>query len=205
MLLSIMSFKTEEASPSKSWVFSNRPDALSWLTIQSGLKILIAQLQPCLPRSMWLPVFLDADDEIFIYTDETPGPVGLPEAFVELCDIDEETTIDTNPYHLALRKLAPLLELKPSLATFVKLIAFMGRIAPAFTRLLLAKDARALLIISYWFALMCSVDLWWVHGRVQSECVAICMVLEGHPDNRIRQLLRYPASVCGYTITSKAV
>lgn len=198
MLLAIMSFTNEDPEPSKSWVFSNRPEALNWLTIQTGLKSLLIQVEPYLQNSMWLPVFLDADDEVGTFANDQPGPAGLPKAFVELCEIGDATTVHNNTYHLPLCCLAPLLQIEPGLAAFVKLITFMGRLTPAFKQLLLDKDARALLILSYWFALMCRVDLWWIHRRVKSECIAICMVLQGHPDHRIRHLLQFPAQACGY-------
>lgn len=79
----------------------------------------------------------------------------------------------------------------------------MGRLLPDFVNLLAAKEPRALLIMSYWLALMCtSVDEWWVGPRVTLECRAISMYLEACGDRRIIELLDFPARSCGYKVTS---
>ena len=86
----------------------------------------------------------------------------------------------------------------------------MGRIRPEFYALLRTRDPRALVILAYWFALMCGggggggggVRQWWIVGRVKSECVAICSYLKHNhccatDDPRIRALLHFPARLCG--------
>jgi hypothetical protein len=77
---------------------------------------------------------------------------------------------------------------------------FMGRLLPEFTNLLLQKDTKALVILSYWLAKMCSVKLWWIRSRVRLECMAICMYLENSDDSRILKLLESPAESCGYLL-----
>lgn len=77
---------------------------------------------------------------------------------------------------------------------------FMGRLEPPYLDLLLRKDPAALLVLSWWLALMCKVDEWWAETRVRSECTAICMRLENSEDPRILRLLEFPASCCGYLL-----
>lgn len=204
MVLAIMSFSAEEFNPSKSWVFSPEPSAMNWLSIQSGLKSILIETKPYLHHSIWIPVFEESDDEEGTYADERPGTVGLPNEWVDLCEIDARSTVENNPYHAPVRLLAPLLNIEPGIHTFSKLVPFMGRIRLEFFQLLQSKDPRALLIISYWFGMMCSVEQWWILDRVRSEGIAICMFLEGHPDPRIRALLECPARACGYSSTSFA-
>ncbi len=195
MLLSRQSFNSSSPS-SSSFVFApagpQTATALNWLTVQSGVKSLLIAFQPHIPTSIWFPVFMDSDDREGTFFDEHPGADDLPPAFAALCNITPTSTIRNNPYHAPLRLLAPLLRLEPGLQTFTKLITFMGRIPIEFQHLLKEKDARALLILAYWLALMSRIDQWWIVGRARSECQAICTFLWDKSDERIRGLLRFP-------------
>ena len=72
----------------------------------------------------------------------------------------------------------------------------MGRMDARFHGLLIEKDARALLLFSYWLALMSKVEQWWIVGRVRNECVAICRFLTNDSDPRLRALLEFPVNMC---------
>lgn len=199
MLLSTITFSTEECKPADSWIFSSDPTRLSWLLGQSGLRyileaITIDQLQ----RSIWFEAFQESDDEDYTFNNNSPGLEGLHPGLAELCDIDETTTEESNPYHWPLRMLSPMLPLKADRNNFSKLIPFIGRLEPAYIKLLQEKDPRALLILSYWLGKMCEEKQWWIYSRVSSECFAICMFLEHNEDTRILNLLQYPAEKCGY-------
>lgn len=89
------------------------------------------------------------------------------------------------------------LRVEACIEAFNKLITFIGRIEPAYYSLIKARDARALLIMSYWIAQMCHVPLWWIRSRAVSERTAIVTFLAEHPDARVRELLDFPRSVLG--------
>ncbi|OAX85614.1 hypothetical protein ACJ72_00028 [Emergomyces africanus] len=197
MLLGVPAFSAEEYKPENSWLFSSDPKALNWLLLQSGLKYLLKFTGPYLPQSIWYQVFMESNDPIF--ENHRPGAEGLHPGLAELCNIDETTTEESNPYQWPLRMLSPLLDLEPS-KNFTKITAFMGRLLPKFTSLLQRKDPRAVLILGYWLAKMCQENHWWMHPRVHAECVAVCMFLENSPDPRILKLLEYPAEHCGYVL-----
>ena len=72
----------------------------------------------------------------------------------------------------------------------------MGRIDAHFHGLLIEKDTRALLLFSYWLALMSKVEQWWIVGRARHECVAICRFLRNDSDTRLRALLEFPINMC---------
>ncbi|OAX79274.1 hypothetical protein ACJ72_06410 [Emergomyces africanus] len=199
MLLSTITFSTEEYKPADSWVFSSDPTRLSWLLGQSGLRcILEAISKGQLQQSIWFEAFQESDDENQTFNNNSPGMEGLHPGLAELCGIDEMTTEDSNPYHWPLRMLSPMLPLKADRGNFAKLITFIGRLEPAYTKLLQEKDPRALLILSYWLGKMCEEKQWWIYPRVSCECFAICMYLEHNEDPRILNLLQYPAERCGY-------
>ncbi|EEH23331.2 hypothetical protein PABG_05542 [Paracoccidioides brasiliensis Pb03] len=199
MLLSTVIFAADECNPSDSWIFSSDPTKLSWLLGQSGLQyILEAVSEEQRRQSIWLKVFQEYDDADCSSRCNTPGLDGLHRGLAELCEINETTTGETSPYHWPLRLLSPMLSLRPDGGNFSKLIPFMGRLDPAYTSLLQKKDPRALLILSYWLGKMCEEKQWWIYSRAHSECFAICMYLEHSEDERIVNLLRYPAERCGY-------
>ncbi|OJD25157.1 hypothetical protein ACJ73_03474 [Blastomyces percursus] len=198
MLMGVLSFSAEEYKPEDSWLFSSDPKALNWLLLQSGLRHLLKFTAPYLPHSIWFDVFMESNDPIF--ENHQAGAEGLHPDLAELCEIDETTTEEPNPYHWPLRMLSPLLELEPTRANFTKITAFMGRLLPDYTSLLEKKDPRAVLILGYWLAKKCQENHWWMHPRVHAECTAVCMFLENSPDPRILKLLEYPAEHCGYLL-----
>ncbi|TKA62933.1 hypothetical protein B0A55_12314 [Friedmanniomyces simplex] len=127
----------------------------------------------------WMPVLRKGNDRCRTYTSQLPGIDGLPPALVRVCALDELSSSANNEYHSILRMLTPLLRLERSVEHFTKLIAFGGRSFSLFRPLLQRRDAKALLLLSYWIALLLQLDQWWLN------------------DTAIHALLPFPAS-CGY-------
>jgi hypothetical protein len=200
LMLSALAFSAEEYRPAGSWVFSSDPTALNWLTLQCGLRCILAYTGPYLKQSIWYNAFMESDDEHHTLDNHTPGREGLHPELADLCEIDESTTEENNPYHWPLRMLSPLLKLDSSRENFDKFTTFTGRLLPEFINLLLQKDHKALVILSYWLGKMCVLKHQWFHSRFSSECVAICMYLEDSDDSRILKLLEFPAECCGYLL-----
>ncbi|RHZ45117.1 Zn(II)2Cys6 transcription factor domain-containing protein [Aspergillus thermomutatus] len=200
LLMTVHSFALEEYNPRRSFVFSDDPGALSWLTLQGGLRHLLGLTQPWLCISMWWEIFMASREETQAFGDHGPGRVGLHPELADICGIDDTATEESNPYLWPLRMLTPLLQAERSIKSFSKYTNFMGRLLPSFWAQLAKKDPPALIILSWWLALMDSVRLWWAENRVRSECAAICMYLENSEDPRILKLLEFPAEVCGYLL-----
>ncbi|EGE82891.2 C6 transcription factor [Blastomyces dermatitidis ATCC 18188] len=201
MLLGTIIFSSEECKPANSWIFSSDPTRLSWLLGQSGLRYILEAVSiQQLQQSIWFEAFMESDDENHSFNNNSPGREGLHPELADLCEIDETTTEESNPYHWPVRMLSPMLPLKADRNNFGKLITFIGRLEPVYTKLLQEKDPRALLILSHWLGKMCEEDQWWIYHRVSSECFAICMFLEHNEDPRIVNLLQYPAEKCGYVL-----
>lgn len=95
---------------------------------------------------------------------------------------------------MVLRLLTPLLNLPPDPENFTVLMAFCGRTWPHIKPLVERRDPRALLLLSYWFALLKQIDQWWVVQRAKFECVAVVRYLSELQDPKISRLLAYPAS-----------
>lgn len=199
ILLSALMFSTEDIDPKNSWLFSPDPEALNWLEIQSGLRGLLGAIGTgfhC--QSIWWPVFIEARDSGETFEDHRPGTVDLHPGLAELCEIGPMTTEETNPYHWPLRMLGCLMALEPGDRSMPKYLPFMGRLLPDFMALVRKKEPRALIILSYWLALMCNTSYIWIGMRSLKETTAICMFLENNEDPRILKLLEFPASACGY-------
>lgn len=201
ILLNLMSFsfiQSDDISPLGSWVFSSSPRKLNWLYVQLGLRHLLEQTKPFHTESRLIPLFLAGDDEKGTYSDESPGIQGLPEAFVKVCGLDEYSTPENNPYHSPVRLLAPLLTLERRADNTFKFIHWFAAVDGKFAVLLQQKDHPALLLISYWLAMLCDLNQWWCYERARRECTAICMVLNNSSNEDIIRLLDYPAKACGY-------
>ncbi|KAK4905826.1 hypothetical protein LTR49_024917 [Elasticomyces elasticus] len=168
--------------------------AISPMAAASGIPAMRYSLRLFDNSSAWKAVIEDSDDGQGTFTSEDQGIAGLPPAFVDLCGLDSASTAQNNRYHVILRHLGPLLRSKPTDEHFVKCIAFGARTFLEFRLLLEQKDPKALLLISYWFALLGQLDQWWSRARVKSECLAITDYLSTVPDTRIHALLFYPAS-----------
>ncbi|KAK1144071.1 hypothetical protein N8T08_005733 [Aspergillus melleus] len=197
MLVAMFSFSAPNVSPGRSWIFSDDPGALNWLLIQGGLACLIDCIKPWIDESIWRDAFL-ISSAYELYDDHRTGREGLDAKLADLCEISDTTTEETNPYHWPLRMLSPLLRLPLTKLDPSRISSFMGRLPPQYLCLVQAKDPRALLLLGYWLAVMCSVHDWWIDARVRSECQAICMYLEASGDGRVAELLDFPASACGY-------
>lgn len=202
MLLTVLSYTSDSHGPSASWVFSAHPRT-SWLFVQGGLQPLVGHYRPSIANSIWMPVLQDANDFCGSEKIQMPGRDNIPEAFAHLCDIDDASDNENNPYHRPLRALSALLQLEFTSRNFAKFIYFLKMLSGSYGRLLEEKDPRALLILSYWFAMLCKIDQWWIQDRVRLECKAVCMYLENNDDPRIINLLRFPAEACEYKLASQ--
>ncbi|KAK5105658.1 hypothetical protein LTR62_002508 [Meristemomyces frigidus] len=169
--------------------------ALGPLAAGSGI-IALGEAFRVLDCVAWMPVIRRGDDRFGSYTNQAPGIEGLPSALVDLCDLDEQSTSENSEYYSVVRALAPLLRLGPSIDHFSKLIAFGDRKFSLLRPLLRRRDAKALLLLSYWLGLLRRLDQWWLNVRTSSLCLAVVEYLLTIPHPKIHALLSYPAS-CG--------
>jgi hypothetical protein len=205
-LLNGISFAwTQTSEPRSSWpmVSPAETDCLQWLCIQRGFKLLIPIARPFRQGSLF---YAHSHDSMVDHTDTLSntraGNDDFPLQFVELCSISPSSTVDSNPYYAPLRLLAPLLKISCTRENMMKHLNFTASIPPEFLQLLRRRDERALLILSYWYGLILQAsDAWWLLRRARLECMAICMYLdENSNDERLRELLRFPAEKCGYRV-----
>jgi hypothetical protein len=122
----------------------------------------------------------------------------LPSELARLCEVDEQSTVHTNPYLGALQGLAQALAVESSRNNMLVLLRFIWHISANFEQLLKERDARALLLMAYWYAKV-RETVWWLERRSILECEAICLYLERYhaDDTAILELLSFPKMRCG--------
>jgi hypothetical protein len=144
--------------------------------------------------SPWTRVFYAASKSSGSLATDEQGIKGLPPAFVKLCELDENSSSDGNAYHRILRHLTPLLKMKLDSQNTNKVLSFGGRVHNTIRPLVMAKDTRTLLLLSWWLSLFRVADKWWTTGWARECCKSIVAHLSSIPDPRIQALLIFPAS-----------
>jgi hypothetical protein len=145
-------------------------------------------------NSPWAVIFNAADNDLGRFTSGEAGTEGLPPALVRLCELDDSSTSEGNSYHKILRHLTPLLDIEQDPKNLNKIFAFGGRMHTTFRRLVLQKDTRALLLLSWWLALLRHIDEWWVKAWAITSCRDLVTYLSTVSDPRIQDFLAYPAT-----------
>jgi hypothetical protein len=159
-----------------------------------GLKALSVVGTGLRSDSPWIRVFHAASNSPGSITSDEQGITGLPLAFVKLCELDEISSSHDNAYHRILRHLTPLLKMKLDSQNMNKVMSFGGRLHTTIKPLVIAKDARTLLLLSWWLSLFRVADKWWTTGWARACCKSIVAHLSQIPDPRIQALLVFPAS-----------
>ena len=100
--------------------------------------------------------------------------------------------MEENPYYTTIHHVVPLVGTECTQTNVIPFLSFVGHMSARFRRLLEGKDARALLLLAYWYAEVHT--LWWIKRRAVLECQAICFYLERYhaDDEGIMDLLRFP-------------
>jgi hypothetical protein len=198
VLLSQMAFfSVETHDPEKSWPLTcHTPPQFEWLNLQQGLRVMWKLASPDspggifhellkLPQHAYLSSKMDVPDE--------PGIEGIPASIVALCELTPSSNSQNNPYHMAARILASLIQLECTNSTILRFLAFTCSMQPQFKELLVRKDARAMLLLMYWYAKVCDAR-WWIQGRARLECKSIRIYLERYHHSEIK-LMGFVASL----------
>ena len=197
-LTTVFAFASEDGSINDESINGDDADfigkVLNPMASTVGFKALQATGRGVSRDSLWVPVFQAADNSSGSYTSDKQGTEGLPPAFVQLCELDENSSSHDNAYHRILRHLTPLLQMKLDPGNTNKIFAFGGRLHTTIRPLVMAKDVRTLLLLSWWLCLFRKADKWWITGWARSSCKSIVAHLSPIPDPRIQGLLVFPAS-----------
>ncbi|KAI9643298.1 hypothetical protein NHQ30_007915 [Ciborinia camelliae] len=117
-----------------------------------------------------------------------------------LFEVDCDPDTFKNSYEGPLNNLYQLMRLGNDRDVICRFMSFVGELPDSFVELLDQKEPRALLMLCYWSALLTQHESWWVGGPAKVVCKRLCSYLDGILDQRVHDLLQFPASNCGYTM-----
>lgn len=177
ILLGTITFcRIEATRAEEAWPLKAASDSdLSWLTMSEGKTKLWKMTQSFTRESQFHglipPNIKGLVPKCSTQSDLSVLPVGL----IELCNLDVVPN-DKNPYHSVAATLANSMKIDyvSLLLTFLRLIS---NFPLEYKLLLKQKDSRALLLLAFWYAKLCEVELWWIHARASLEGHAICIFL----------------------------
>ena len=140
----------DSTNPRDSWVFSGSPSRLDWLNMQMGLMPLVQSTAQHHASSLLRPLW-----EYAAY--ERDASKGLPLDMLRLCGIREDAAnLQRNSYWQALQSLAPLMLVERCTNNLIKYLSCLAGLNKKFFAKAQVNDHRALLILAYWFGLMCA-------------------------------------------------
>lgn len=127
--------------------------------------------------------------------DDRDGVEGILPRLANLCGLNDASNRQNSPYHFSLRLLTQIWDVESTPHTAFRFLVFISLMPPDMKALLMQKDARAMVILAYWYTKIFHVH-YWLHQRAVVECAAICIYLKRYYywDPQIMDMLQYPLS-----------
>lgn len=199
-LLGAIAWSTIEASsPEEAWPLAHaEPNDLEWIKMSENKAAIWEIAQPMRVDSIFHELAGEYQKGFNHHAKPQPGIEGIPTDFVKLFELDEMATPENNVYHAAVRSLTKLLPLPCEREAMGPFIAWIAHFRPEFKALLESKDARALLLLAYWYMKVADV-VWSLDRRSKLECQAICIYLERYHwlEHDLMRMLQPPKKWCG--------
>jgi hypothetical protein len=104
------------------------------------------------------------------------GIDGVPTALAAVCNLNDSSTAETNPYFHVAHTVSQILDLPDSEIATGHVQLFMRSIEGPFEDLLRERDPLALLLLYLWYRKI-SRCIWWIELRARVECPSICLYL----------------------------
>jgi hypothetical protein len=183
----------------------------AWLRAMQGVAILwnTGNIRPYLEGNIWRKKTLESRALENITYDHTESSAAdswasntsraLHQLFSEQSD---PISHHNSPYQEPLRRLCLLMQHSMEQDAICMFMAFIGNLPDSFVQLLGQKDPRAMLLMCYWCALLSQIDQWWIVSSAKFICRTLCNTLSKTPDQRIYNLLQFPATKCGYAMVA---
>jgi hypothetical protein len=183
-------YAVETQNPDEVWPLSPKIPEIPWLAVQKGLRIIWELVGGGPGKSVFFkPKIHDKfrAERCIGLPPAKPGIEGIPKVLADLCDLDQWSTPENNPYHTAVHVLSDLLVRPSSHPRSLRFLAFINTTNDEFETLLRQKDARSLLLMAIWYNLA-PKPLWWFSLRASLERKAICIYLDRyHADDPVIQ------------------
>ncbi|KAJ4301558.1 hypothetical protein N0V90_003651 [Kalmusia sp. IMI 367209] len=183
-LLAIASF--DATDPRDAWpLAAPSSEDLEWFTLSEGKKAVWKLTNPLRPGGLFSPM---AHEYAAInLTLPRSGAEDMEPWLASLCNINESSTADNNPYFAAAHNLT---QLQNNAAKGMERICFVSQSRDQFLELLRAKDRVALVLLGMWYESV-ERECWWVERRAKVEGSGIRAFLSGcyHDGGELLDLL----------------
>jgi len=193
LLAAIALYSLESTSAETAWPLTplpscQQPELLDWLRMKMGVGAIFHATNPMRPGGLFNRHSIVSTSDTKSHTspssdsdstspDTPPGTLCIPTPFMTLYNIHPSSHAQNNPYHTAVHILSRLWTTECNDTNIMKFFAFTQNMTPEFKALLEARDAKALLLLAYWFAMVCKGP-WWLSRRARLEGKAICLWIE---------------------------
>lgn len=178
----------DTTNPEDAWPLKNSAWDLDWIPMVDAKWVLWSLMDPMRPDSIFRCL---ADTYADLRIDAPPNGVhGVPPLLARLCELDEESTAETNPYFEAVHAISQLDGPLENREYIPRVLAFLSCMSRSFKSLMARKDPRALLLLVLWYN-KASQAVWWIDMRGKVERRAICLYLRRYHshDADIQELL----------------
>ena len=176
--MSLLVLSTLEASsPEQSWPFRpDDPSDLQWLRMCQGKAIIFQMTRPNRAGSIFATEFNFSPIPKM-------GAEGIPPALAALCELDESSTPENNPYFVAAHMI-------PRRWTYMTQVQFSLSMQASYVALLKQKDPRALLLLAY-CQRASETAVWWTshRSRVERESISLHLQQRYKTDSALLALL----------------
>ncbi|KAF2729738.1 hypothetical protein EJ04DRAFT_580403 [Polyplosphaeria fusca] len=108
-------------------------------------------------------------------------------------------------YHETLDLLERVAHGKPTEKKLGRLVMFVAKLSNEVVDNMQRLDTQPLMIILYWHALMLQVGQWWIVATASGACQRLCEYLSTVIRPEEQELLRFPATVCQYSLESSMI
>lgn len=169
----------EATDVEESWPLKpSDPNDLDWLKLSEGKKAVWKIAEPNRPDSVFNEIAKEHNYTVVPMWVKENDLSRIPVDAKRLFSIDETSTVRSNPYHLPLLILSRLQDMTPTHDNVLSFLYFLGYMTAEFRNLLEVKDARALLLLGWWFKKLEYSELWWLKKRANIEGKGIQIWLE---------------------------
>ena len=192
-LLGAIAFSNVTAKDvSESWPLrAPTPEDMDWFRMSDGKKAVWKIASPLRPDSVFAATYRQHYENDAFIAVTASDLTSTPQEFIDFYDIPtESTSASSNPYRSSAYHIMSLLKYECNHATILKFLNFIMSIDSIFKELLAAKDPKALLLLAYWYAKVCTYQQWWICRRAVTECQAICIYLEKFHEEIVRTSCR---------------
>lgn len=209
-LLGVIQFAAFEArTPEQAWPL--RPDHasdLDWLKMSDGKRAVFAIADPLRADSVFQKTAIRHNTLLCAMSEPDHyhkiDKVDMTRDFSDMFGLDPSTGSSpaNNPYYKPAMLIARLLHITCDSTNIIDFLVFIMHVSPELKRLLDQKDAKALLLVAYWYAKLYRAH-WWCNRRGLTEGQAICLYLDRYHRNdaKLQRMLRWPKAEFGLDAT----